>query len=111
MALRLPSAPRGFLLVQSALACQNREDKNSICFFGRIRLKASISLALYLVAAALPIWSPILSLAIFVLIPAAYFWPDPKSGAAGREIADRLTYGWVTLIMGRIRHPLYFRQP
>jgi uncharacterized membrane protein len=68
-----------FLLVQSALACQNREDESSICFFGRIRLKASISLVLYLVAAALPLWSPIPSLAIFVLIPAAYFWPDPKS--------------------------------
>ena len=69
----------GFLLIQSALACQNRGNENSICFFGRIRLKASISLALYLVAAALPHWSPIPSLAIFVLIPAAYFWPDPKS--------------------------------
>jgi uncharacterized membrane protein len=74
-----------FLLVQSALACQNREDKNSICFFGRIRLKASISLTLYLVAAVLPLWLPILSLAIFVLIPAAYFWPDPKSEPPAEE--------------------------
>ncbi len=72
----------GFLLVQSALACQNRDDPASICFFGRIRIKASIGLALYLIAAALPIWSAYLSLGIFVLIPAAYFWPDPKSAPA-----------------------------
>ena len=75
----------GFLLIQSALACQNRDDESSLCFFGRMRLKASISVTLYLVSAVLPLWSPIPSLAIFVLIPAAYFWPDPKSEPPAEE--------------------------
>jgi uncharacterized membrane protein len=72
----------GFLLLQSALACQNREKPASICYFGRIRLKAGIGVALYAVAAAIPGWSPYASLAIFVIIPAAYFWPDPKGELA-----------------------------
>lgn len=72
----------GFLLIQSALACQNREDERTLCLFARIRIKAFISTVLYLLAATLPLWSPYPSLAIFVLIPAAYFWPDPKSEPA-----------------------------
>jgi uncharacterized membrane protein len=69
----------GFLLVQSALACQNRDNAASLCFFGRIRIKAAISVTLYTLAALMPGWWPYASLGIFVLIPAAYFWPDPKS--------------------------------
>ena len=69
----------GFLLVQSALACQNRDNAASLCFFGRIRIKAAISVTLYALAALIPGWWPYASLGIFVLIPAAYFWPDPKS--------------------------------
>ncbi len=72
----------GFLLVQSALACQNRGDAESICFFGRIRIKAAVGMTLYAAAALLPEWSPYPSLTIFVLIPLAYFWPDPKPAAA-----------------------------
>ena len=75
----------GFLLVQSSLACQNRTDENALCFFTRIRIKASVGMALYIAAAILPGWSAYPSLAIFALVPAAYFWPDPKSAQAIEE--------------------------
>ena len=75
----------GFLLVQSALACQNRDDSESLCFFDRIRLKATFAVILYALAAVLPAWSPYPSLVIFLLIPIAYFWPDSNSGQATRD--------------------------
>ena len=68
----------GFLLIQSAIACQVREDEGLKCIFDRIRLKAAIALVFYIAAGLLAWWSPYPALAIFVLIPVAYFWPDPK---------------------------------
>jgi len=66
----------GFLMIQSALACQVREDESLECTFA----------LLYVAAGLLAWWSPYPAIAIFVLIPVACFWPDPRvqpAGAAG----------------------------
>jgi len=73
----------GFLMIQSAIACQVRGDEVLKCTFDRIRLKAAIALVFYVAAGLLAWWSPYPALAIFVLIPVAYFWPDPKVQPAG----------------------------
>jgi uncharacterized membrane protein len=68
----------GFLMIQSAIVCQLMEDEGLKCIFDRIRLKAAIALVFYAAAGLLDWWSPYPAIAIFVLIPLAYFWPDPK---------------------------------
>jgi uncharacterized membrane protein len=73
----------GFLLIQSAITCQVREDETLKCIFDRDRLKAAIALVLYAAAGLLAWWSPYPAIAIFVLIPLAYFWPDPKAQPVG----------------------------
>ena len=77
----------GFLLIQSALACQNRKNEESLCFFGRIRVKAGMGLTLYALAGVAAFWSPYPALAIFVLIPAAYFLPERREPAAAEKMA------------------------
>ena len=72
----------GFLMTQSAITCQVREDQSLKCIFDRYRLKAAIALVLYFAAGLLAWWSPYPAVAIFVLIPLAYFWPDPKVAPA-----------------------------
>ena len=73
----------GFLMIQSALACQVREDDGLKCIFDRIRLKAAVALVLYAAAGLVAFWWRYPALAIFVLIPLAYFWPDPKMQPVG----------------------------
>jgi uncharacterized membrane protein len=70
-----------FLLLQWALAVQNGETVQQILRFCRIRFKATLAMLIYAAAIPLAIWHVEISYAIYVLIPATYFWPEKRSDA------------------------------
>ena len=67
-----------FLLLQVVLGRQDRDDPKRKIEFDRLNRKAALSIASYLVAGALAFISIYISFAIFVIIPALYFWPERK---------------------------------
>ena len=70
----------GFLLLQWTLAKQNGDTETQIMQFCRIRMKATLAMLIYASTIALAFFVRVeVSYAIFLLIPAAYFWPDRRS--------------------------------
>jgi uncharacterized membrane protein len=71
-----------FLLLQMALARQNREDPARRLEFERLNHKAMFSITCYLASVGLAFVSIYASYAIFVIIPLLYFWPERKGALA-----------------------------
>jgi uncharacterized membrane protein len=71
-----------FLLLQTTLAKQDREDAARQAEFQRLNRKAFASIACYAASIGLAWVSVYASFAIFVIIPLAYFWPERKAAAA-----------------------------
>jgi uncharacterized membrane protein len=68
----------GFLIVHIALAAQDANDAKRQAEMRGWKRKAALSIASYAIAAALAFVSVDASFAIFVIIPAMYFWPERK---------------------------------
>ena len=74
-----------FLLLQWAIAEQNRKDGGQWALFCRIRLKAMLTVTGYALAAAVPWRAMAVSYAVFALIAAAYFLPDRRLAGASEQ--------------------------
>ncbi len=69
----------GFLLLQWTLAKQNGDSDVEILKFCRIRMKATLAMLIYASSIGLAYWRVEISYAIYVIIPAMYFWPEKRS--------------------------------